>query len=64
VRLKAGERMTPSPEKCQLWIVIEARGTIGAESYCRGEVWLLPEAGAQPEIRAEADSRFLRTYVP
>jgi mannose-6-phosphate isomerase len=64
VSLKGGERTAPSPEKCQLWIVIEGRGTIGAKSFQRGEVWLLPEAGGQPEIRAEADSRLLRTFVP
>jgi mannose-6-phosphate isomerase len=63
-RLKPGERFTPTPEKCQLWIVIEGRGRIGAEAFRPGEVWLLPDSGEQPEIRADGDARLLRTYVP
>jgi len=62
--LTAGGRIVPEPEKCQLWIALEGRGTIGGDPWRAGEVWLLPERGAQPEIRAEADSQLLRTYVP
>ena len=61
---QAGERIVPEAEKCQLWIALEGRGTIGAEAWRAGEVWLLPELGEQPEIRAETDSRLLRTHVP
>jgi len=63
-QLKSGERIVPTPEKCQMWMVVEGRGRIGAQAFQPGEVWLLPEAGAQPEIRAEGDARLLRTYLP
>jgi mannose-6-phosphate isomerase len=63
-QLKAGERIAPTPEKCQMWIAIEGRGRIGLEAFHPGEVWLLPETGEQPEIRAEGDARLLRTYLP
>jgi mannose-6-phosphate isomerase len=64
VQLNSGETIEPTPEACQLWIVIAGRGSIGGCPILPGEVWLLPETGAGPEIRAEADARFLRTYVP
>lgn len=63
-RLGPGERVAPEAEKCQLWIAVEGRGTIGGEPWRAGEVWLLPQLGEQPEIRAETASRLLRTYVP
>jgi mannose-6-phosphate isomerase len=63
-QLKSGGRIAPTPEKCQLWIAIAGRGRIGPEAFRPGEVWLLPETGEQPEIRAEGDARLLRTYVP
>jgi phage baseplate assembly protein gpV len=40
------------------------RGTIGAEAFQAGEVWLLPDAGEQAAIMADGASRFLRTWVP
>jgi mannose-6-phosphate isomerase len=64
VRLKAGERFVPAPEKCQLWICLEGRGTFGAQAFQAGEVWLLPEAGEQAATVADGASRFLRTWVP
>jgi len=64
VHLGAGEALTPQAHTCQLWIVTEGCGAIGGEAYRRGEVWLLAEAGAQPEVRAGEPSRFLRTWVP
>lgn len=64
VRLHAGEDCTPEARNCQLWTCLEGRGTIGGESFGRAEVWLMPEEGPQPAIRAEADSRFLRTWLP
>jgi len=63
-QLKAGGQIAPTPEKCQMWIVIEGRGRIGQEAFHPGEVWLLPETGEQPQIRAESAARFLRTYLP
>jgi hypothetical protein len=63
-RLKMGAEYRFGPQRCQLWISVEGRGTIGGEAFQRGEVWLLPETGEQPAIRAEANTRFLRTYVP
>jgi mannose-6-phosphate isomerase len=64
VRLAAGGEDRPAPETCQLWIALEGRASIGGETVRPGEVWLLPDGGDQPVIRAETASRFLRTYVP
>ncbi len=64
VDLAAGQCATPAPEKCQMWIVVAGRGRIGADAFQPGEVWLLPESGAQPEIRAESPARLLQAYLP
>ncbi len=64
VRMAAGEERRPSQEKCQLWICLEGAGSIGEEPFGPAEVWLLPEEGEQPAIRAAAPARFLWTYVP
>ena len=64
VRLAAGESHRPEPRNCQLWICVDGQGTIGGEAFRAGEVWLLPDEGPQPEIRAGSEARFLRTYVP
>jgi mannose-6-phosphate isomerase len=64
VRLGVGETEMPEVHGCQLWIAIEGSGTIGSERYRRGDVWLMPEAGAQPEVKASETSRFLRTWAP
>jgi mannose-6-phosphate isomerase len=63
VRLEAGEEFSPSGENCQLWIAIAGAGAIGGEAVRPGDVWLLPEEGAQPVVTGEGAS-FLRTYVP
>ena len=63
-QLKAGERLVPPAARCQLWICLEGRGTIGAEAYQAGEVWLLPDEGEQAAIAADEASRFLRTWAP
>jgi mannose-6-phosphate isomerase len=63
VTLEPGEEFTPSAEKCQLWICVAGTAAIGGEPVRAGEVWLLPETGAQPAIRGDG-ARFLRTYVP
>lgn len=62
--LSEGEERTPEARDCQLWIVLEGRGSFGGQPYGRGEVWLLPESGEQPSIRAAEPSRFLRTWTP
>jgi mannose-6-phosphate isomerase len=64
VQLQPGESFTPTPQACQMWIAITGSGSIGAQPFHPGEVWLLPETGPQPEIRADDDARFLRTYLP
>jgi CxxC motif-containing protein len=64
VRLRAGERVAPIPANCQIWICLEGKCEIGGAPCGRGDMWLLPDAGDQPEIRALADTRFLRTCVP
>ena len=63
VRLEPGEEFSPSPEKCQLWICVAGTGSIGGAPVRAGEVWLLPETGAQPAVSGDG-ARFLRTYVP
>jgi mannose-6-phosphate isomerase len=64
VRLAPDATEFPEPHQCQLWIALEGRGTIGAQPYRPGEVWLVPEKGGQPTIHADSASRFLRTWVP
>lgn len=64
VRLPRGGERVPSAQACQLWICLEGSGTIGTAPVRPAEVWLLPETGPQPLVRAEAETRFLRTYVP
>jgi mannose-6-phosphate isomerase len=64
VRLEAGHRFQPAAEKCQLWICLEGRGTIGAAAFQPGEVWLLPDEGEQAAIASAGSARFLRTWVP
>jgi mannose-6-phosphate isomerase len=64
VRLGISDSETPQPHACQLWVAIDGAGTVGGERYGRGDVWLLPETGAQPEITASEPSRFLRTWAP
>lgn len=64
VSMPAGTGQRPERRTCQLWIAIEGSGNIGAQRYRRSDVWLLPEEADQPDVRADTDSRFLRTYVP
>jgi hypothetical protein len=64
VRMPPGSEIRHTGEQCQLWISIEGGGTIGEEAFRAGEVWLLPESGGQPSIRAAGAARFLRTWVP
>jgi mannose-6-phosphate isomerase len=64
VRMAPGDEQTPSPRRCQLWVCLEGAGSIGGEPFRTGEVWLLPETGPPPSIRAAGPTRFLRTYVP
>src|SRR5581483_10664355 len=49
VTLSAGEARTPDPRRCHLWICLQGAGAIGPDPFHPGEVWLLPEEGAQPE---------------
>jgi len=64
VHLETGAAISPDPQSCHLWIALEGRGTIGREAYRRGDVWLLPDTGVQPEVSATEPARFLRTWVP
>jgi len=64
VRLPRGGQRMPSPQMCQLWICLEGSGWIGDTPVHPGEVWLLPDTGPQPAVRAETQARFLRTFVP
>ncbi len=64
VRLPAGGTITPEVRACQIWICLAGEASIGSESMSPGDVWLLPDAGSQPGIRAAADTTFLRTWVP
>lgn len=64
VGLAPGAELRPSAEECQLWICLEGTGRIGDSPVRAGEVWLLPDIGEQPVVRADTSARFLRTYVP
>ena len=64
VRLPPGGEQRPSAEECQLWICLEGTGRIGGSPVRAGEVWLLPDTGDQPVVRADTPARLLRTYVP
>ena len=64
VRLDAGAAVTPETARCQLWICLAGEGTIGGNRFRPAEVWLMPEAGEQPTVRAESSCRFLRTHLP
>jgi mannose-6-phosphate isomerase len=64
VSIAAGGGRLPEARQCQLWIVLEGRGTIGGLPFGRGEVWLLPDTGEQPAVCAQQSSIFLRTWVP
>jgi len=64
VQLPAGGAHQPTAQTCQLWIALAGRASIGYEPVRPGEVWLLPDTGEQPFLRAETAARFLRTYVP
>lgn len=59
--LAAGERVTAEDRRCHLWVCLAGEGTIEGARFGRGEVWLLE---GRPEIEAERESRFLRTYTP
>jgi mannose-6-phosphate isomerase len=63
LRLAVGQEYQPSVGRCQLVICLDGRGTIGGEQVRLGEVWLLPETGEQPRVKAETGMRFLRTHV-
>lgn len=62
--LAAGSEYRPDAQECQLLICIGGNGRIGKQAVKAGEVWLLPESGEQPAVRAESSAAFLRTYVP
>jgi mannose-6-phosphate isomerase len=64
VQFLAGEERQPEPHPCHLWICLEGEGILGTAPFRPGEVFLLPEEGAQPLIRTATGVRFLRTYVP
>ena len=61
VTLEPGSSHTPAPQTCHLWICLEGKGTIGEDSYKKGEVWQMEDPAP---LRPETRSRFLRTYVP
>jgi mannose-6-phosphate isomerase len=64
VRMSSGEAWCPPAERCHLWICLEGGGTISGERFREAEVWLLPEEGEPPMIRAEGRTRVLRTFMP
>ena len=64
VQLNPGMEHRPAAEECQLWVCLEGDAKIGGEPVRPGEVWLLPETGEQPVVRAETAARFLRTHFP
>ena len=64
VNVAPGGSYTPPAERCQIWICTGGTATIGGCPCRAGEVWLLPDEGAQPAIASDAGAQFLRTWVP
>jgi mannose-6-phosphate isomerase len=64
VTLAPGDKLQPTPHRCQLWICIAGEGRIGNEPVHAGEVLLLPDEGPQPEVQSAPGAKFLRTWVP
>ncbi len=62
--LAAGGEYIPEARDCHLLICLRGEGFLGGQPVRAGEVWLLPETGAQPAVRAVGPLSFLRTYVP
>jgi len=62
VSLAPGVRFEPDSHACQLWICIEGEAMIGSETVRAGEVWLLPDEGAQPAVQSAPGAKFLRTW--
>jgi mannose-6-phosphate isomerase len=64
VCLLPGASYQPSPEPCQLLIVVEGRGAIGGEPIKTGEVWYLSEEVEGSGVCTDEGLRMLRTYEP
>jgi len=64
VALEPGHAFLPEAQHSQLWICLEGSAEIGEEPAKAGEVWLLPDEGAQPAVTALTNSTFLRTWYP
>jgi mannose-6-phosphate isomerase len=64
VCVPAGASYIPSPEPCQLLILVEGGGAIDGQAIEIGEVWYLPEEAAGARVYTESGMRMLRTYVP
>src|SRR5579875_1165072 len=62
--LPAGVKYTPSPERCQLFVVVEGRGAIGDQPIETGEVWHVPQEADRALVNTESGIRLLRTYAP
>ncbi|HEY7389666.1 MAG TPA: type I phosphomannose isomerase catalytic subunit [Bryobacteraceae bacterium] len=62
--LPAGASYTPSPEPCQLLVVVEGGAAIGGQTMETGEVWHLPEQGERAGVCTENGTQLLRAYVP
>jgi mannose-6-phosphate isomerase len=64
VCLPPGASYTPSPEPCQLLVVVEGCGTMGGRLIESGEVWYLSEEVDGSGVCTDEGLRMLRTYVP
>ena len=56
--------VTPNPERWEVLIFVKGQGTIAGEPFEAGQVWLAPAGEVGFEIRGDAATEMLRTWVP
>jgi len=60
----APRRFAPHGRRCQILIVLEGDGKLGAAAYKTGQAWLIPPEADEFQIEPATNTRLLRTYVP
>jgi mannose-6-phosphate isomerase len=61
-------KITADPARFELIVILEGAGTLSwpesAARFYRGQCWLVPASQGRIEIRPEAPTSFIRTWVP
>jgi len=61
-------KITADPARFELIVILDGAGTLSwpesAARYHRGQCWLVPASQGRIEIRPEAPTSFIRTWVP